>query len=298
MTDELEAPFSVRIRARVPDRDLSEGVPDWLLIPLLDWLEKELRAWSATQLSIRLRISILDSDSPERAVRAALEERARESERGRWDVLDAVDYLIQSDLDGDLAIPADWVEGRPIAGSEPLAVLDRLLITGGSAYHYRKGRLERRVDPATVTAFERVAATADDDASLHLQRAWQATYGRDPEPSRAYGEAVRAVEAVACRVVLPNDPKPTLGKVIARLRDRPDDWQLVLSGEHEAEGIAPLRVMLQLLWTAQRSRHAGGPDTRDQLLAEAEAAILLAITCVQWFASGFVKRRPAGGQAQ
>jgi hypothetical protein len=224
-------------------------------------------------------------------VRAALGQRARETESGRWDVLDAVDYLCQSDLDGALAIPADWIGTTPIAGSEPLAVLNSLLITGGSAYHYRKGRLERRVDDATLAAFEHVTATANDEASLHLRRAWQATYGRDPEPSRAYGEAVRAVEAVACPMLLPKDPKPTLGKVIARLRDGPDDWHLVLAGEQEAAGIAPLQVMLQLVWTAQRSRHAGGPDTRDQLLAEAEAALSLTITCVQWFASGFVKRR-------
>ena len=292
VTDELTAPFSVRIGARLPDRNLCEGVPDWLLIPLLNWLEKELRGWSARQLSIRLRIGILDSDAPEHAVRVVLEERARDSERGRWDVLDAIDYLIQSDLDGDLAIPAEWIGKTPIPGSEPLAVLDSLLITGGSAYHVRKGRLERRMDPATVAAFERVAATANDEASLHLRQAWQATYGRDPEPSHAYGEAVRAVEAVACPLVLPKDRRPTLGRVINHLHDRPDDWDLVLPGEHEAEGIAPLRVMLQLLWTAQRSRHAGGPDTRDQSLTEAEAAMPLAITCVQWFASGFVKRRP------
>lgn len=291
VTDELEASFSVRIGARLPERELCEGVPDWLLIPLLDWLEKELGAWSARQLSIRLRISILDSDAPEHAVRVALEERARESERGRWDVLDAIDYLLQSDLDGELGIPADWIGTRPISGSEPIAVLIRLLSTGGSAYRPRKGRLERRVDPATVAAFEHVAATANDEASLHLRQAWQATYGRDPEPSRAYGEAVRAVEAASCPLVLPKDPRPTLGKVIARLRDQPDDWQLVLPGEHEAEGIAALRVMLQLLWTAQRSRHAGGPDTREQLLTEAEAAVPLAVTCVHWFASGFVKRR-------
>src|SRR5262249_36087666 len=88
------------------------------------------------------------------------------------------------------------------------------------------------------------------------------------------------------------DPRPTLGRVIGRLRERADDWALVLPGTHDAEGIAPLRVMLQLLWTAQRSRHAGGPDTRDQLLTEAEAAVPLAITCVQWFARGFVRRRP------
>jgi hypothetical protein len=84
--------------------------------------------------------------------------------------------------------------------------------------------------------------------------------------------------------------KPSLGKAIAHLRDKPGDWCLVLEGAEEAAGIEPLRFMLQLLWTAQRSRHAGGPGTRDQQLAEAEAALSLAITCVQWFASGFVRR--------
>jgi hypothetical protein len=173
-------------------------------------------------------------------------------------------------------------------------VLNQLLVAGGSAYHYRKGRLERRVDDATVASFECVAAAASDEASMHLRRAWTATYGRDPEPSRAYGEAVRAVEAITCPLLLPKDPKPTLGKVIAHLRDKPDDWQLILPGEQDAAGVTPLRLMLQLLWTAQRSRHSGGPDSRDQLLTEAEAALSLAIILVQWFASGFVRRRGEG----
>jgi hypothetical protein len=290
VTDEPDVSFSVRVGARLPDRHLHEGVPDWLIDPLLDWLKDNLRAWSARQLSIRHRISIVDADHPEHAVRVALGQRAWESENGRWELLDAIDYLCQSDLDADLAIPMDWIGNTPIPGSEPLAILNRLLSAGGSAYCYREGRLERRVADATVAAFERVAATPNDEASLHLRRAWQATYGRDPEPSRAYSEAVRAVEAVACPMFLPKDPKPTLGKVIARLRERPGDWYLVLAGEQEAAGVVPLRIMIQLLWTAQKSRHAGGPDTRDQLLTEAEAALSLAIACVQWFASGFVKR--------
>lgn len=287
---ELDPPFSARIGARLPDRDLYEDVPDWLLKPLLDWLEKELRPRPAEWVAIRHRLSILDSDAePVHAVRVALEQRARESESGRWDILDAIDYLFQIDLDGDLGIPAHWGGNRPIAGSSPVELLNDLLATGGSAYRIRRSRLERRVAEATVTAFEHAAATANDEASMHLQRAWKATYGRDPDPSSAYGDAVQAVEAVACPVLLPKDPKPTLGKAIARLRDRPEDWHLVLAGEQEAKGIAPLQGMLQLLWTAQRSRHAGGPDTRDQLLAEAEAAVSLAITCVQWFTNGFVK---------
>jgi hypothetical protein len=215
--------------------------------------------------------------------------RARESESGRWDILDAVDFLCQHDADGDLAIPV-FLGGKPMRGSEPLAVLNRMLANGGSAYRYRRGRLERRVDDTVVAAFERAAATANDEASMLLRRAWSATYGR-PRPSRAYGDAVRAVEAIACPLVLLSDPKPTLGKVIARLREQADRWTFILPGEREAAGIAPTRLMLELLWTAQRSRHAGGPDTRDQLLIETEAAVSLAVTLVQWFASGFVRRK-------
>jgi hypothetical protein len=189
----------------------------------------------------------------------------------------------------DLWIPTGWTGTAPIPGAEPLTTLDYILAAGGSAYRYRDGHLERRVDVTTVAAFERVAASANDEASMYLRRAWTATYGRDPDPSRAYGDAVRAVEAAACPVLLPNDPTPTLGKAIARLRDRPHDWHLVLPGGGDSAGAIPLRMALQLLWTAQRSRHAGGPDTRDQLLGEAEAAVSLAVTLVQWFANGFIR---------
>jgi hypothetical protein len=281
--DDPHAPFSVRIGARLPDRELWEGVPDWLLDPLLDWPEQNMRSWSVNQLMLRLRLSVPDSDSPKRALRNALGERARQSERGRWDVLDAVDFICQTVE--DLWIPAGWTGREPLPGSDPLTLLDGILAAGGSAYHCRKGRLERRVDDTAVAAFERATATANDEASILLRRVWTATYGRDPEPSRAYGEAVRAVEAVACPLLLPDDPKPTLGRVVARLRDRPDDWLLVLPGEREAVGVAPVR-----LWTAQRSRHAGGSDTRDQLQVEAEAALSLAVMLVQWFTSGFIRR--------
>jgi hypothetical protein len=212
VTDEPDAPFSVRIGARLPDRELWEGVPDWLLDPLLDWLEEHVQRWSIRELALRHRLNLLQSDSPKRALRDALMVRARESERGRWDILDAIDFLCQHDPDHDLSIPAGWIGGAPVRGSEPLAVLNGLLASGGSAYRYRKGRLERRVDDTAVAAFERVAATANDEASMHLRRAWTAIYGRDPEPSLAYGEAVRAVEAVACPMFLPKDPRPTLGK--------------------------------------------------------------------------------------
>jgi hypothetical protein len=81
VTDDPEAPFSVRIGARLPDRELWEGVPDWMLDPLLDWLERNMGSYSVDPLALRLRLSLRESDHRQRALRDALAQRARESER-------------------------------------------------------------------------------------------------------------------------------------------------------------------------------------------------------------------------
>lgn len=303
MTEDPNVPFSVRVGGRVPDRELWEGVPDWLLDPLLDWLEENVGTWQVKQLMIQLRLALPEEVRPDhsrgretkRALRNALAERSKKSENGRWDILDAIDYICRSNPDLGLPGAIIPITNEPVAGSEPLTLLNGMLTRGGSAYRVRGGRLERRVDNSALAAFERAAGTASDDASMFLQRAWSSTYGRKPDPTRGYADAVRAVEAVACPLVLPNDPKPTLGKVISHLRQGASGWTLVLPGEGDAAGVEPLRLMLQLLWTAQRSRHAGGPDTREQLLTETEVAVSLAVTIVQWFANGFVQR--AGGIA-
>lgn len=77
MPEHEQLPFSSRIGARLPSGELWESVPDYLLEPLLDWLETELRDWSAKRIALRLRLSVPISDSLTRATRAALEERVR-----------------------------------------------------------------------------------------------------------------------------------------------------------------------------------------------------------------------------
>jgi hypothetical protein len=44
------------------------------------------------ELSPRLRLTLPESDSPKRAWRDALAQRARESDSRRWDILDAIDF--------------------------------------------------------------------------------------------------------------------------------------------------------------------------------------------------------------
>ena len=109
---------------------------------------------------------------------------------------------------------------------KPLERLERLLTDGGAAWRATPDGLglERRVDTvaaaAVATAAHTATAAGQDPAAEHLRAAWAAAYGVGPDPDRAYDEAVLAVEAVACPLVCPANPRRTLGTVVADLRDR------------------------------------------------------------------------------
>jgi hypothetical protein len=114
-------------------------------------------------------------------------------------------------------------------------------------------------------------------------------YGLHPDPAKAYDEAVRAVEAAAIPVVLPNGTRETLGKVRAHLRDAAATWQLAIEGNNAGD-IAPAVAMIGLLWEGH-VRHAGTPNPCAQRQDEAEMAFHLATTLVQWFESRAIRRR-------
>jgi hypothetical protein len=63
----------------------------------------------------------------------------------------------------------------------------------------------------------------------------------------------------------------------------------VIEGTNAGD-VAPLAGMIRLLWEGQQ-RHAGGPNSREQLQEESEMAVHLAATLVQWFTSGAIRRR-------
>lgn len=67
------------------------------------------------------------------------------------------------------------------------------------------------------------------DAGRRLSEAWHAAFGVNPDPSKAYGLAIKAVEDAAKPVVSPNDGKVTLGKMIGVIRDQ--GWGLPLQRE-------------------------------------------------------------------
>lgn len=271
---------------------LHEGVPDWLLTPLLDWIERQSSRWAVPKVALHLRLALAGSDEP-RALRTALERRTTQPQ-DRWLLLDAVELLARMNWD-DLFIPSQMIGRTPVRGSEPFRLLERILDTGGSAYRLSttRRRLERRVSEHTEAVIEKAAEAAGDEAGRRLHGAWENVFGLHSDPTTAYREAIRAVEAVACPIVLPNAPKPTLGTVIAHLKDAPHKWEVRIPGRVAGaeDGVGALVAMLELLWTGQVSRHAGSSTSRDQLPIEADAALPLAATIVHWFAIEAVRPR-------
>jgi hypothetical protein len=172
--------------------------------------------------------------------------------------------------------------------------LERVLYEGGSAWRVaeRGGQwqLERRVAPEVVEDAEE-AMRPGDRAAQHLRVAWVRTYGRDPDPSTAYREAVRAVEAAAKPILSPNDDTATLGKMITNVRDAPQNFRLSLRPP-SYEATNGLLAMLQLLWKAQYDRHGTDDEAVPPHAAqpEAEMAVHLAVTLVHWFRGGHVTR--------
>jgi hypothetical protein len=276
---------------------LYEGIPEWLQPSLSTWIRE-------TAMAVAIALGSPDLFTldefvllVERTLRIGLDwapKRPRQ-DRGEAALEDLQRLAFDDDetgldlIDLTLRLLKDFEVPRAEAYAQQL---DVFLAQGGSVW--RVGcdlhGLERRVaDEVALRAHE--VMSPKTRAAEHLREAWSATYGRHPNPGHAYGEAVKAVEAAAIRVVCPNDLVATLGKIIGELRAKVDSWTTSLTPGGQ-NGIDRAVGMLELLWKAQLDRH-GTPDPTAPFAAsqeEAEAAVHLALTLVHWFETGAIRR--------
>jgi hypothetical protein len=208
----------------------------------------------------------------------------------RWDgvddVIPFVDFLVA-------VVSAD------VLGDTKLAVLEDILATSGSAWKVgnRDGHpgLERRVPVGVQEVADHVMNVAGD-AGRRLSEAWHAVFGVNPDPSKAYGLAIKAVEDAAKPVVTPKDRLATLGKMNNVVRDQ--GWSLPLQREDPNSPTSEVLLgMMRALWSGQVDRH-GGSDESEHCVTQvaAESAVLLAVPLVQWFSSGAAHQAPKAGR--
>ena len=185
---------------------------------------------------------------------------------------------------------ADWLlQTSELSGYQHYRVeqLEQMLDEGGSAWQVApdgKSLIERTL--SAEHAAVKLAAQGDDQVAADIHTAWSAAWRREePSAAEAYAAAVKAVEGVLAPIVTPDDPKPSLGKMIPALRDKPEKWDTRFRG---VETVDALAAMLDEVWRSQH-RHGGGarlPNTLD----EARDAVSIAVAVVGLCRRGFLER--------
>ncbi|MFJ9473053.1 hypothetical protein [Streptomyces caniferus] len=175
--------------------------------------------------------------------------------------------------------------------------LELILTEGGSAYTINPNNdgLCLRVDATLRHAMDEAVKAADrqkQNSGDHLREAFAAAYGIKPNPSVAYSHAIKAVEAVANPIFLPNSTEPTLGAVRSTLDQGRKKYEMVIDDRAGAPASIDAAVeLLNLLWHGQRDRHAGGPTSRAVSQEAAETAVHAAALLVHWMASGAIRKK-------
>ncbi|WP_078290927.1 hypothetical protein [Mycobacterium sp. D16R24] len=264
---------------------LRDDVPDYLYRSLWTWINGKfgvtLRASGgggfnvglARQCERVLKISIADSGAYAASSFTAVKNAVSGSDTMTWRL---VDYLVS-------------INYSSVSGASSL---NEMLLESGSSWKVgeRAGkiglvkRLPAGVQDGAESTFQR------GDAGRRLRAAWEAAYGVNPDPSKAYSLAVKAVEDAAIPVVCPNDRSATLGRVNGQVKS--GSWKLPhLREDANSPTHDVLLGMMQTLWVGQHDRH-GGPSMAGVPAVtqpEAESAVLLAVTLVGWFTTGKVQ---------
>lgn len=305
-------PLSVRGRGVAVSETLYEGLPPHLRAPVLHWFECQFDD-SSFEPDLSFRLSLNHEAMEARALRIANRLRWKLERTGEGGVFGASYFkaILAMSRNADDMQMLDLVDAALAERNDPAAInwgrdgkrsgvpntpedLNVILLDGGSAYQVNDSGsgLERRV-PEVVKEAARSASESSAASRTHLEAAWAAAYGRRPEPTVAYAEAVKAIEAAIIPLVLPNDPQATLGKALAHLRNNPDLWQLsILDSKGDPAEIEPLVGLLRLVWQGQRDRHAGTRTAIAVTPEAAETAVHAAAMIVYWLSRSGLQRRP------
>ncbi len=272
-------PLSARDRPDDRFDALQPGLPRYLVEPVVSWAVNLLRnsaGYASEQALIALQIN-MRLEEPlawHRGASSALENLIhRISDGGQQEfALDVVDYLVR------------W------ANASEASLLAHILGGGGSEWEVAENGdhyvlTKRAIGPVADIIKELPDA---DRARSHLQSAWHNLMGRDPHPSTAYRESIRAIEAVGKPLISPNNNKSTLGTIIGELRAHHDRWSFVL----ERSDVNTVITMADAVWKGQLDRH--GTDNDDIPLnvshEEADAAFHIALAITRIFGARLLRR--------
>lgn len=272
--EEIEALFVVR-----------EPLPSTARPAVLAWLYSRLTQGydfsseavvNEIQSAMRVNFNFERGGTPTPTLMAAVEEK------GDRFILRVVDYLLSRYQAFGLDMPEQVIELQrhlELSSAGVEVVVDNF---GGC-------RLGTRLPEGVEEAAQAAVNAAPKYAAKHLSTAWRSITDISPDPSKAMTESVKAVEAAAQAVLLPNDHKIRQSKLVEALKSQ-SGWQLTLAkrGDGHPDHKAVLIGMMETLFLAHSNRHSGD----DPSLEEAQSHVMLASLLVGWFATGTVVKNP------
>jgi len=216
-----------------------------------------------------------------------------------WDLVDDLLGVFGSEPPAPGTSPLfTWFNADDRRARKITESLGRLLAESRSVYEIAPDRrgLRRRMPASLGDAFAGACVAAETggyaDAQMYLTLARDKLFALRPDPSGAYVEMIRAVEAVACPLFARSDRVPTLGKVLAHLRDAGAKYEYVLTDKSGTRGTTEGVVgMIRDLWEGHSDRHAGGPKCIPVAQEPAEAGLTIATALVTLFSRGAVRLR-------
>ena len=178
---------------------------------------------------------------------------------------------------------------------QSIGELNNILINGGSKWHVviegEKARLEARVNETTEKSYKALIENKADYATL-LKTSWEHCYGRSPNTSATYSNAIKAVEAATWQTITPKNDLSTLGTLIKDLdmQAKAGKFEVAFHDKNENDTVETILSMMRRLWESQTDRHATGNYVIPTQV-EAEVAVHLAIVICHMFSKGIVTRK-------
>ncbi len=281
-------PFSKRIDAQSIEDHLAPrpGIPDGLMFSLLTFLEyhytqKVPRVVPARRTPKQLRVQHLarltGKDLPD-----TYDELMYEFRNNHELLLDAIDHALK------------YPDSKVQSGHDAASLIGSYLDDARSVYGVfyldaDEYQLVLRQPPEMTTLIEEVL-TKRDRASEHLRQAWSQAFSRDgTDPNSASVTATMAIEAAAKDIIIPDDPKATLGKMISAMEHKPEKWTTDFESSDE-DSVKTVIGMMKMVWKGHL-RHGDPDQPLDVPESRCEMILHTAVLLVHWFQSGRV--RPA-----
>jgi hypothetical protein len=258
--------------------------------PLWDWLKLNVDPDVLGRITTRAR-----------ADATVLKTRAKTRKRSGYVTNVEVLYELVGGQPAGLLDLADLVLAVEPRFPHTIGQLEAVLANANSVWRVSDDAscLVRRVPAPVAHTVTAAVAVGGPNSGTHLDAAWSAAFARRPDTTRAYSEAIKAVEAAAIPVVVPHAAgkekdqisKATLSWVTRVLREQATDWSVAIPPGTHQRGIDTIITMLELLWEGQKDRHGGVSNTPPPTEDAARSAVQLGVLLVQWFADGTIRRR-------